>query len=119
VKSVRFLIQTRIKNLIGSLNTHSISIFKDPNVAKHLSLLHDTYVIVSADKSPYNVVRVCKSHYVDCLINKLGNENALGNLTYIPTTLTKEEILDNHRFCFMFLLEFQPTMKNWIYRHST
>jgi hypothetical protein len=27
--------------------TRSTSIFKDPNVAKHLSLLHDKYVIVS------------------------------------------------------------------------
>jgi len=32
-----------------------------------------------------------KSHYIDCLIN-----NSLGNPTYTPTTLTKEEILDNH-----------------------
>jgi hypothetical protein len=32
------------------MNTRSTSIFKDPNVAKHLSLLHDKYVIVSADK---------------------------------------------------------------------
>jgi hypothetical protein len=29
------------------MNTRSTSIFKDPNVAKHL---HDKYVIVSADK---------------------------------------------------------------------
>jgi hypothetical protein len=32
------------------MNTRSTSIFKDPNVVKHLSLLHDKYVIVSADK---------------------------------------------------------------------
>jgi hypothetical protein len=30
--------------------------FKDPNVAKHLSLLHDKYVIVSTDKAPNNIV---------------------------------------------------------------
>ena len=29
----------------GSMSTRSTSIFKDPNVAKHLSLLHDKYVI--------------------------------------------------------------------------
>ena len=51
VKSVRSLIQIRIKkNLSGSMSTRSTSIFKDPNVVKHLSLLHDKYVIVSADK---------------------------------------------------------------------
>ena len=59
---------------IGGSNpvTRSTSIFKDPNVAKHLSLLHDKYVIVSADKAPNNIVFVCKSHYIDCLIKELG-----------------------------------------------
>ena len=34
-----------------------------PYVAKHLSLLHDTYVNVFVDKAPINIVFVCKSHY--------------------------------------------------------
>jgi hypothetical protein len=97
VKSSRSLIQIRIKKLSGFMNTRSTSIFKDPNVAKHLSLLHDKYVIVSADKAPNNIVFVCKSHYKDCLIKELGIDNSLGNPTYTPKTLTKEEILDNHR----------------------
>jgi hypothetical protein len=79
------------------MSTRSTSIFKDPNVAKHLSPLHDRYVIVSADKAPNNIGCVCKSHYIDCLIKELGIDNSLGNPTYTPTTLTKEEILDNHR----------------------
>jgi hypothetical protein len=66
-------------------------------VAKHLFLLHDKYVIVSADMAPNNIVVVCKSHYIDCLINELGIDNSLGDPTYTPTTHTKEEILDNHR----------------------
>ena len=79
------------------MSTRSTSIFKDPNVAKHLSLLHDKYVIVPADKVPNNIVFVCKSHYIDCLIKELGIDNSLGNPTYTPTTHTKEQILDNHR----------------------
>jgi hypothetical protein len=79
------------------MSTRSTSIFKYPNVAKHLFLPHDKYVIVSADKAPDNIVCVCKSHYIDCLIKELGIDNSLGNPTYAPTTLTKEEILDNHR----------------------
>ena len=63
------------------MGTRSTPIFKDPNVAEHMSLLHDKYVIVSAD----------------CLIKELGIDNSTGNLTYTPTTLTKEKILDNHR----------------------
>jgi hypothetical protein len=96
VKSVRSLIQIRIKILSGSMNTRSTSFFKDPNVAKHLSLLHDKYVIISADK-PNTIFVVCKSHYIDCLIKGLGIDNSLGSPTYTKTTLTKEEILDNHR----------------------
>ena len=84
------------KKLSGSMSTRSTPILKDPNVVKHLSLLHDKYVIVSADKAPNNIVFVCKSHYIDCLIKELGIDNSLGNPTYTPTTLTKEEILDNH-----------------------
>ena len=62
VRSVRSLIQIRIKQLSGSMGTRSTSIFKDPIVVKHLSLLHDKYVIVSVDKTPNNIVFVCKSH---------------------------------------------------------
>ena len=79
------------------MSTRSTSIFKDPNVAKHLSLFHDKYVIVSADKVPNNIVFACKSHYIDCLIKELGIDNSFGNLTNTPTTLAKGEILDNHR----------------------
>jgi len=79
------------------MSTRSTSIFKDPKVAKHLSLLHVKYVIFSTDKAPNNIVFVCKSHYIDCLIKELGIDNSLGNPTYTPTTLTKEEILDTRR----------------------
>ena len=41
---------------------------------------------------------VCKSHYIDCLIKELVIDNSLGKPTFTPTTLTKEEIMDNHRF---------------------
>jgi hypothetical protein len=80
------------------MSTRSTSISKDPNVAKHLSLLHDNFIfIVSADKVHNNIVSVCKSHYIDCLIKELGIDNLLGNPTYTPTKLTKEEIVENHR----------------------
>ena len=52
--------------------TRSTPIFKDQNVAKHLSLLHDKYVIVSADKAPNNVVFVCKSQLHRLLDKGIG-----------------------------------------------
>jgi hypothetical protein len=79
------------------MSTRSTSIFKDPTVAKYLSLLHDKYVIVSGNKAPNKIVFVCKSHYIDCLIKELGIGNSLDNPTYTPTRHPKEEILDNHR----------------------
>ena len=79
------------------MSTRSTSIFKDQNVAEHLSLLHDKYVIVSVDNAPNNIVFLCKSHYIDCLIKEIGIDTLVGNPTFTPTTLTKEEIMDNHR----------------------
>jgi len=43
------------------MSTRSTLIFKDPNVAKHLYLLHDKYDIVSADKGP-NILYLCVNH---------------------------------------------------------
>ena len=82
VKNVRSLIQIRIKTLSGSMSARSTSTFKNPNVARHLSLLHDKYVFVSADKAPNNIVFVCKSHYIDCLIKELCIDNSFENPTY-------------------------------------
>jgi hypothetical protein len=78
------------------MSTRSTSIFKDPTVAKHMSLLHDKYVIVFAYKAPNNIVFVYKSDYIEYLIKGLCIDNSLRNPTYTPTTLTEGEILDNH-----------------------
>ena len=45
IKAVRSLIQIRIKKLNGSINAHDTSIFKDPNVAQHLSYLHENLLL--------------------------------------------------------------------------
>ena len=90
---MRSLIQFRSKKPNGSINTYATSIFKDPNVAKHLSYIHDKYVVVPTDITPNNIV--CKSHYIYCLINELYIANSIGNLTYTPMTLNKDGILDN------------------------
>jgi hypothetical protein len=88
------------------MSTRSTSIFKDPNVAKHLSLLHDKYVIVSADKAPNNIVVVCKSYYIDCLIKELGIDTLVGNPTYTPTTLDNRGNPGQSLVCFIFRWNF-------------
>jgi len=91
-------LQIIIRTINGS--ARKTSIFKEPNVVKHLSHLHDKYVVVSADKAHNNIFFVCKSHYIDCLIKESGIDNFPGNLTYFPTTLLKEEVLCNHMSVF-------------------
>ena len=49
-----------LKKTCAYMSSRTTSIFKNPNVAKHLSLLHYKYVIVCADKAP-NIV-LCVSH---------------------------------------------------------
>ena len=106
------LIQIRIFNkLSGSMSTRSTSIFKDPNVAKHLSLLHDKYVIVSADKAPNNMVFVFKSHYIECL--NLVLTIHLASL-HIPRRHLRKMKSWTIIGLFYVPLEFQPKMKNWI-----
>ena len=41
---------------------------------------------------------MCKSYYIDCLIKGLDIVYSLDNPTYTPTTLTKDDILNNHRY---------------------
>ena len=104
--------------LSGSMSTRSTSIFKDPNVAKHLSLLNDKYVIVSADKAPNNIVFVCKSHYIDCVIKELSIHIHLAAL-HIPRRHLRKRKSWTIIGLFYVPLEFQPKTNNWIYLHST
>jgi hypothetical protein len=79
------------------MSTRSTSIFKDPMLL-NTCLFFITNMLLSPPTRPHNnIVFVCKSHYIDCLIKELCIDNSLGNPTYAPTTITKEEILDKHR----------------------
>jgi len=77
------------------MRIHVASIFKDPNVEKHLSCLHDEYVVTPTDKTLHNTVFVCKSHYIDSLVKELGIDNWQPK-TYTQRQETKERVSD---FC--------------------
>ena len=53
-----------------------------------------------------NIVCMCKSHYVDCLIKEVVIDNSLANPKYTSTTLTKEVNPGQSLFFFMFLWNF-------------
>ena len=96
--SYRSLVQGRIHKLKNCVNSRPKSVFKDQEAVTCLSSLHDTYVIVPADKASNNIVFGCKSYYFECLIKELGiNSNTSSNTTYKPTSFDKDEILANHR----------------------
>ena len=59
--AVRSLVQIRIVKLKRSMRTKATSVFKDPDVTETMSSTHDKYVVVPADKSPNNIVLICKS----------------------------------------------------------
>ena len=43
------------------------------------------------------IVYICKTYYIACLMIELHLHSSLGNPTYTATTLSKEEIIDNHK----------------------
>ena len=78
------------------MNTKATSVFKDPDVAETLFTIHDKHVVLPAYKYPNNIILICKKHYIDCLKTELGLDSSQGDPTYTVTTLSKEEMIDNH-----------------------
>ena len=69
------------------------SVFDDPDVAAELAEVHEKFFVVPADKASNNVVFVCKTHYINCLMEELGMSTMTGNPTYNLTAMSKDEIL--------------------------
>ena len=95
-KNIRWLIQSRIRKLKGTMKTRYPSILSDPEVMLELNRLHDHYVLVPADKASNNIVFICKAHYYNCLLEELGFNTNSGNPTYTRSSFSKDEILENH-----------------------
>jgi hypothetical protein len=72
-------------------------VFIEPEVINELERLHGDFVSVPADIACNNIVFVCKVHYYNCTLDELGISSSFGYPTYIPTALSKHEILQNHR----------------------
>ena len=97
VKSIADVLKRRIRRLKSSVNTRHESIFRDPEVVRELSRLHENFVIVPADKDSNNYTFVCKKYYVNILIEELGLNSLPGNPTYNLTYFSASEVLDNHK----------------------
>ena len=73
------------------------SVFDDQDVATKLSEIYEKFIVVPADKASNNIVFVCKTHYINCLMEELGMSTMTGNPTNNLTAMSQEEILQNHR----------------------
>jgi hypothetical protein len=49
------------------MSRKATSVFKDPGVAETLSIIHNKYAVIPADKTSNNMVLICIKHYIDCL----------------------------------------------------
>jgi len=96
VTYVRSLLRKRIFKLNRSMSSKVRSIVNDKDVIDTLTDLYIKYVVVPADKASNNIVFVCKTYYIDCLVKELGIKNNTGKPTTTPTSLSKDEILSNH-----------------------
>ena len=96
IKSIRHLLKRRIYMVSRSMNTDAKSIFSDAKVIKHLTDLHDRFVLVPADKASNNIVFVCKAYFYSCLSKELNIGGDGTSSTYQQTALSKDEILSNH-----------------------
>ena len=50
------------------MSTRYKSVFENKEISAKLADMHDTYVVVPADKASSNVDFVCKQYYIQCLI---------------------------------------------------
>ena len=97
IKSIAEVIKRRIRRLKHSVNPRHEPILSYPDVVGELSLLHENYVIVPADKASNNYIFVCKRYNVSILTEKLGLNSLPGNPTYNLTDFSASEVLDNHK----------------------
>ena len=75
------------------MSRRHVSVFDDPDIAAELAEIHRKFVVVSADKASNNRVFVCKTHYINCLMEELGMSTTTGIPIYNLTTMSNEDIL--------------------------
>ena len=97
IKSVMSLVNRRVSVLSRTMSRRHESVFDNPDVAAELAEIHEKFVVVPADKASNNIVFVCKTHYINCLMEELGMSTMTGNPTYNLTAMSKVEILQDHR----------------------
>ena len=93
VRLVIKLVNRRVSVLIRTMSRRHESVFDDPDVAAEI---HEKFIVVPAEKASNNILFVCKTHFINCLMEELGMSTMTGNPTYNLTAMSKNELLENH-----------------------
>ena len=76
-------------------------VLNKPSFRKDSWDLHDSYVIVPADKADNNFVVVCKKFYVEVSLRELGIDTvtftSIGNSTYAPCQKSLQDIISEQQ----------------------
>ena len=90
------LVNRCVSVLSRTMSRRHESVFDDQDVAAELAGIHEKFVVVPADKASNNIVFICKTHYINCLMEELCMSTMTGKPTYNLTAMSKDEILQNH-----------------------
>ena len=89
-------VDNKISTLKRSTKYHKVNpVFKRPEVVNYLQTLHSKFVVVPIDKAANNVSIICKRYYVEVILKEIGIIGE-GNKTYVPSSVSKEEIIDDN-----------------------
>ena len=91
VKLVMSLVNRRV-SVSRTMSRRHESVFDDQDVAAELAEIHEKFVVVPANKASNNIVFVCKTNYINCLMEELGMSTMTGNPTYNLTVRSNDEI---------------------------
>ena len=96
---VKGQIEERISKLKQNFKQPTGKVLQNADVKACLSDLHNKYVFVPADKTPNNIIIICKRYYIETLIKELGLDNCstrTGNSTYTSCQMSSEDIVSIH-----------------------
>ena len=70
VTSVMSMVNRRVSILSRTMSHRHESVFDDPDVAAEIAEIHEKFIVVPADKESNKILFVCKTYYMNCLMEE-------------------------------------------------
>ena len=74
-------------------------VLQNADMRAYLSDLHNKYVFVPTDKTPNNIIIICKRYYIETSINQLGLDNCstlTENSSYTSCQISSQDIVNTY-----------------------